>query len=311
MSTTHAGRTLQVPVLFIIFKRLDTTEKVFEAIRKARPAKLYIAADGPRPDKPGEAEQAEATRAIVQKIDWDCEVKTLFQEKNLGCGVGPATAISWLFENEETGIILEDDCLPSQSFFWYCEEVLQKYLHDTRIMQVSGMNPHQGWQYDNDYDYYFSEAGTTWGWATWKRAWKLYDYTIPLFKEIMDKRYIESFHIYKEHVDWMINCMEEAYRKSPNVSWWDFQWEFTKFVNSGLSIVPIVSLVKNIGFGEGATHTFDPIEYALAESSEIQLPLRHPPFVLRDVHSDDRYYQNNMRNGFLKRVKRKVKRLIS
>ncbi len=312
MSITNLteGRILQVPVLFIIFKRLDTAERVFEAIRQARPAKLYIAADGPRPEKPGEAEQTQATRDIIKKVDWDCDVKTLFQDTNLGCGVGPATAISWLFANEEIGIILEDDCLPSQSFFRYCEALLEKYRYDTRVMQISGVNPHKGWKRDADYDYYFSEAGTTWGWATWQRAWQLYSYTIPHFKEVRDKHYIESFHLYKE-VDWMIKCMEDAYQESPDVSWWDFQWEFTKFINSGLSIVPNASLVRNIGFGVGATHTFEPVDYAVADTSELKFPLRQPPFMIRDAQSDERYYQQTMRNGLLKRIKRKVKRMIS
>ncbi|MDJ1485270.1 nucleotide-diphospho-sugar transferase [Cytophagaceae bacterium YF14B1] len=305
------GRTLQTPVLLIIFKRLDTTEKVFEAIRKAKPVKLYVAADGPRATKEGEAEQAQATRDIIKRVDWNCEVKTLFQDHNLGCGVGPSTAISWLFENEETGIILEDDCLPSESFFWYCEELLEKYRHDTRIMQISGVNPLLGWRKDPDYDYYFSEAGITWGWATWRRAWNLYNYTIPHFQEIKDKGYIESFHFYKEKVEWMINCLDEAYRRLPSVSWWDFQWEFTKFSNSGLSIVPNVSLVKNIGFGEGATHTFETVGFAVAETKDITLPLRHPSFVIRDIESDNLYYSQHLRTTLFKKVKKKLKRLLA
>jgi len=313
MSTTHksAKDVLHTPVLLIIFKRLDTTEKVFESIRKVRPTKLYIAADGPRADKPGEAEQTQATRDIVKRVDWDCEVKTLFHDQNMGCGVGPAKAISWLFENEETGIILEDDCLPSQSFFWFCQEVLERYRHDTRVMQISGVNPLKGWVRDPDYDYYFSEAGITWGWATWRRAWKLYDYTIPNFREVMDKRYIESFHLYREKVDWMINCMEEAYQRLPTVSWWDFQWEFTKFSNSGLSIVPRVSLIKNIGFGEDATHTFEPVDFAVAETAELTFPLRHPAFMIRDSQSDNLYYAQHLRSNFLGKVKNRSKRILA
>jgi len=310
MSDKHPSTGLSTPVLLIIFKRLATTEKVFEAIRQVKPQKLYVAADGPRADKAGEAEKAQATRDIIKKVDWECEIKTLFQEQNLGCGVAPATAITWFFEHEQTGIILEDDCLPSQSFFWFCQELLEKYRHDTRIMQVSGVNPQQGWRRDPDYDYYFSEAGITWGWATWRRAWQLYNYNIPHFKEITDKKYIESFHLHREKVTWMINCLDDAYRQLPAVSWWDFQWEFTKFSQSGLSVVPNVTLVKNIGFDADATHTFDIIDYASSETAELAFPLKHPPFIIRDMLSDKRYYDKHLKNSILKKIKNRINKII-
>ncbi|MCU0355758.1 MAG: nucleotide-diphospho-sugar transferase, partial [Cytophagales bacterium] len=173
----------------IVFNRPQTTERVFSAIRKVRPQKLYVAADGPRADKADEAEKTRLTREIATRVDWDCEVKTLFRDENVGCGLGPATAISWLFEQEERGIILEDDCQPSESFFLFCEEVLKRYESDNRVMQVSGMNPLGDWCHDPDYDYYFSEAGITWGWATWRRAWRSYDYYVPNFKEMLHKGY--------------------------------------------------------------------------------------------------------------------------
>jgi hypothetical protein len=305
---TVQSQGIRIPVLFIVFKRADTAQRVFEAIRQARPPRLYVAADGPRPGKEGEAEQTQATRDIVRQVDWECEVKTLFRDQNLGCGVGPATAIDWFFENEEAGIILEDDCLPNQSFFVFCQEIIEKYAADTRIMQVSGVNPQQDWRRDPDYDYYFSEAGITWGWATWRRAWKLYDYTIPHFKEAADKGYLDNFYIVRERVDWVMNCLEEAYRREPYVSWWDFQWEFAKFANSGLSVVPNVNLVTNIGFGADATHTFEDVDFATAASTEMEFPVRHPPFMIRDTQSDKRYHASQ--KSVADKIKQRIKRLM-
>ena len=145
---------LKTAVLFLIFNRPDTTKQVFEAIRKSKPPRLYVAADGPRTDKSGEAEKVEQVRRIAMQVDWNCEVKTLFREENLGCGKAVSSAITWFFKNEEEGIILEDDCLPNQSFFWFCEELLERYRDDMRIMAVSGDNFQKGLA-RNEFIYYF------------------------------------------------------------------------------------------------------------------------------------------------------------
>jgi hypothetical protein len=181
---------LQTPVLFVIFNRLDTTNIVFKAIRKAQPKKLYIAADGPRPGNVSDEEKCTSIRKLVINVDWDCELKTLFREENLGCGLGPASAYDWFFEHEEEGIILEDDCLPDPSFFIYCQELLEKYRHDTKIMHITGSNFQKGWQNDEDYSYYFSSYPHEWGWATWRRAWKLYDFKVQKYPELDKKDYL-------------------------------------------------------------------------------------------------------------------------
>ena len=156
-------------VLFIIFNRPETTQRVFDAIRLAKPTRLYIAADGPRENKTGEKELCEQARKIAQNVDWDCEVKTLFQKENLGCGKAVSHAISWFFENEDMGIILEDDCLPHQSFFKYCEELLEKYKNNDRIGIISGNN-FQKKRKIGSFSYYFSDIVNIWGWATWARS---------------------------------------------------------------------------------------------------------------------------------------------
>src|SRR5258708_10442639 len=248
---------LQTAVLLIIFNRPETTKLVFEAIRTAKPSRLYIAADGPRKNVLSDRENCNAARKIVEHMDWDCKVETRFSDKNLNCGVAPASAFTWFFQHEEEGIILEDDCLPSQSFFWFCQELLERYRHDTRVMHVGGNNFLNGWQKDGDYSYYFSRSGYVWGWATWKRAWKKFDYKI----EGYPKAKLNGFFRY-----YFLNPIEKMYRLrkfnktivgNEYVNWWDYQWDFARYSNSGLAIVPNVNLVKNIGFGESDTHTIN------------------------------------------------------
>ena len=160
---------LETAVLFIVFNRLETTKSVFQAIRKARPQKLYIGGDGARKDKDGEAEKIVAVRKyVMENIDWKCEVKTQFSEKNLGCKYAPASVINWFFKNEEMGIILEYDCLPSQSFFWFCQTLPKKYQDDTRVGDISGTNLLGKYKNGNK-SYHFSNFGNNWGWATWRR----------------------------------------------------------------------------------------------------------------------------------------------
>lgn len=174
---------LNVPVLLLIFNRPDTTQRVFHEIRGASPLQLFISADGPRENKPGEFEKCQITRDIVRQVDWDCEVYTNFRDKNLGCKIAVSSAIDWFFENVEEGIILEDDCLPSFSFFRFCEELLEKYRDDERIMQIGGTNLLSEWQRSDD-SYYFSKYGAIWGWATWRRAWQYYDVNMKLWPEV-------------------------------------------------------------------------------------------------------------------------------
>ena len=240
------------PVLFLIFNRPDTTERVFEIIREQKPSFLYIAADGPRADKNGDAEKCRQTREIINKIDWECEVKTLFRERNLGCKLAVSSAISWFFENVEEGIILEDDCLPSNCFFNYCEILLEKYRHDTRIMHISAENP-----LDisfGDSSYYFSKIPHIWGWASWRRAWQKYDVEFQNFDNFINNNLIEN--VFQEN--YVQKYWNKIFSRVKNgkINTWDYQWTYALFVNHGLSINPNKNMVSNIGFGvEGATHT--------------------------------------------------------
>ena len=156
---------LETPVLFLVFNRPDTTAQVFEAIRQAKPPRLYVASDGAREDKEGELEKVKQVREIVSQVDWNCEVKTLFRDKNLGCKIAVSSAIDWFFEQEEMGIILEDDCLPHPTFFRFCQELLERYRDDERIGMISGNNFQFG-RKCTDYSYYFSMYSHIWGWAS-------------------------------------------------------------------------------------------------------------------------------------------------
>ncbi|MDR1226087.1 MAG: nucleotide-diphospho-sugar transferase [Prevotellaceae bacterium] len=277
--------TLSTPILFLIFNRPDTTQQVFNAIRKAQPKRLYIAADGPRLSRQGESELCEQTRAIIKQVDWDCEIKTLFRDENLGCGLAVSSAISWFFEQEEEGIILEDDCLPSPSFFTYCEEMLQKYRNDTRIMMVSGSNYLVEWK-SQRLDYFFSMFGSNWGWASWRRAWQAYDYNMQRWANPEAREAVRAISPSGQ-------SFAARYRSYTNVfnghaTTWDFQWAFCRYINSGLTIMPSVNLISNIGFGDQSTHTSIVSRAAALPLKELTFPLRNNPIVSYDREFDKR-----------------------
>jgi hypothetical protein len=302
MSSFTPPSPLKTAVLLVIFNRPDTTKLVFEAIRKARPPRLYIAADGPRSDVAGDEAKCMEARRIEHEVDWECEVKTLYSNTNLNCGIGPSTAFTWFFEHEEEGIILEDDFLPSQSFFWFCQELLELYRNDSRVMHIGGNNFLNGWQKDPSYSYYFSKSGHIWGWATWRRAWRMFDYDIRLYPRLKEENYFDSF---------FSTSLEKLYRlrkfdktiASSRVDWWDYQWDFARYINSGLSIVPKINMVKNLGFGNDATHTQnDNSKNAQMVACEIQFPLKSPPFMIRDFESDNRYFKNFLKEALISKL---------
>jgi hypothetical protein len=266
------------PILLIVFNRPEQTRKLMDRIRGIRPKNLFIAADGPRKNRPGDFEKcAEVKKIAISAIDWECEVKTLFREENIGCGLGPSEGITWFFSQVEMGIILEDDCLPSVSFFGYCAELLDRYKNDDRIMMVSGFN-HLGKWHDDSIDYFFSE-GSIWGWATWKRAWSKFDFKLSSYMQLPGKNYLND--IIESQNPGFIRAYEGILNGASDA--WDYQWHFARLVNNGLSIMPSVNLVENIGFDENATHTtwiYNPHKGNRAR--EINLPLRINDFVIMD-----------------------------
>ncbi len=238
---------LKTPILFLVFNRPDTTQKVFDRIREARPPKLYIGADGPRNDK--EAIICQQVRSITEQVDWDCEVITLFREKNLGCGPAVSQAITWFFDHEEMGIILEDDCLPDLSFFHFCETMLEYYKDDMRVWHIGGANFKDTITQDKN-SYYFSMFSHIWGWAGWRNRWQKYRFDIQSYH--LDKslpNYSNDIRIQK----YFIKRQHQVASGKTNT--WDYQYLFAMWENNGLAIVPNVNLVTNIGFGIGATNT--------------------------------------------------------
>lgn len=284
------------PVLFIVFNRPQLTKKVFEAIRKAEPIRLYIAADGPRLQ--GELVKCNQVRDIVKEIDWDCTVQTLFREENLGCKIAVSSAISWFFENEEEGIILEDDCLPSESFFGFCSTLLEKYRFDERIGHIGGCNFQFG-QIKGDGSYYFSELFYIWGWASWKRVWKNYDVDLSLFESFKTNNYIKNTAIYSLFEKYWLDCFENTANK--NIDTWDYQYMFSNIINNRLAIIPNNNLISNIGFGEEATHTKEITVFSNIPTMDIY-NLTHPKFMIPDL-SADKYHMEITTEDMSKRKK--------
>ena len=276
---------LTTPVALLIFNRPDTTARVFEAIRQAKPPKLLVVADGPRADKPDDIEKCKAARAIVEGVDWDCEVLKNYSDLNLGCGKRPATGITWVFEQVEETIILEDDCLPHPSFFRFCQDLLDYYRNDQRIMAISGDNFQFG-RKRTEYSYYFSRYNHIWGWASWRRAWKYFDYDLKLWPKIRKENWITSILENRKVVKYWTKNFQRTYEGDTTV--WDYRWTFACWIQNGLTILPNVNLVSNIGFGEDATHTIaSKSRVANLPVKEMNFPLKHPPFLLRHVEADD------------------------
>ena len=298
---------LKTPVLFIIFKRPDTTAKVFEAIRQAAPPKLYIAADGPRPNVSGEAELCQKTREVVKNIDWDCEVKTLFQDENLGCRLGASGAVTWFFSEEPEGIVLEDDCLPEPSFFQYCQEMLEKYRDDKRIMHITGDNFNFGKEI-GPYSYYFSRYPSLWGWASWRRAWDIYDLEMKLWPEARDNQTLYRIFDSPQEVKFWTKQTQLTYEGK--IDTWDYQWNLVVWLNAALTVTPNVNLISNIGFDSNASHTLDESDKHSAMDVETMIfPLKYPPFVARDAIADRKFFRNILHIFIIKRVLRKIKSL--
>ncbi len=275
---------LNTPVALLIFNRPDTTEKVFEEIRRARPVKLLIVADGPRRDHPGDLEKCAEARRIVERVDWSCQVIRNYAETNLGCGVRPATGISWVFEEVEEAIILEDDCLPHPTFFRYCQELLERYRHDERVMAISGC---KFGQKRSRYSYYFSMFPQSTGWASWRRAWQYYDFAISSLPEALEGGWLKKILTHDGAIRYWTARFKEVYGPDKRHIW-DFQWTFACWVQSGLSITPEVNLITNIGYGPEATHTKNADDsLANLRLEEMRFPLQHPPFIFQDKIADN------------------------
>jgi hypothetical protein len=299
---------MKTAVAFLIFNRPDTTEQVFEAIRQAKPSKLLVIADGPRIDKPGEAEKCAAARAVIERVDWDCEVLTNYADINMGCKQRVSSGLDWVFNTVEEAIILEDDCLPDPTFFGYCEELLDKYRHDTRVVMISGTNLLGEWKPDVQ-DYCFSHIGSIWGWASWRRVWNHYDVNIALWSEPEVKARIRDVIVGSQYLD-ISRIFDDVY--AGKIDTWDFQWLFTRLSQSGLSIIPSKNLVSNLGFRNDGTHNKNEEDpRANMPVSSMSFPLRNPMGFGVDRDFDKTYFKKYWkRNSLFKQYLGKMKKLF-
>lgn len=292
------------PILFLCFNRPEETKKSFSIIEKIKPTKLYIAQDGPRDEE--EKEKTIKVHKIVKDISWPCEIHYLIRDENLGVKRAVNDAIDWFFEAEEMGIVIEDDILPDESFFSFAAQLLEKYKNDTRIMLISGCNlldTHSGYG-----DYFFTKIGAIWGWASWRRVWRIHDKEMkrwnkiendPVAMQILPRAY------WNDRVKKLNNSLEGT------IDTWDYQFTMTRLVNSGLSIIPRWNLIENIGFNEGASHTKNkPSFFKNSKSSISTKNLIHPIVIAPDNEFDlEIYNKSNLNHNISKKesVKQKLR----
>ena len=293
---------LNTPVAFIIFNRPDTTSRVFEMIRQAQPPKLLVIADGARENHPSDLLNCADTRAIIEQVDWDCEVLKNYSDRNLGCRDRVSSGLDWVFTEVPEAIILEDDCLPDPSFFRFCEELLIRYRDDHRIMHISGNNFQSSKSRTNG-SYYFSRYNHCWGWASWRRAWQHYDVDMKLWDVIRDGTWLLDILENKASVkEWNRN-FQKVYDHITDS--WDYQWTFACWLQNGLSILPNTNLVSNIGFSKSATHTFRKNLFANMPTQTLDFPLQHPVAMIRDRKADNVTEHRIYSRSLIARLQRK------
>ncbi len=275
-----------LPVLLVAYKRPELARQAIQAIRRVRPSRLYFAVDGPRPDDREEARVVNRVRALATEIiDWDCEVRTLFRDENRGCALGVSEAISWFFDQERTGVILEEDCIPDPAFFNYARELLERYADDPRIMHISG-NTRVRIE-ESATSYFFSGYPQVWGWATWRDAWRKFQMQHDDFESKLT-RVLNRFDTDQERAYWEPVLRDTFSGKRDS---WAYRWAFTQWLEDGLSTYPTSNMVENIGFGSDATHTglFSETRW-LQPAATDPGDLRHPESVTRRADLDQEVF---------------------
>ena len=275
------------PVLLIIFKRPEQTKRVFDEIRRARPPRLYVAADGPRPNRAGEQEACSMAREVVTLVDWQCDVRTLFHSRNFGSAEAIPTAVDWMFSTEKQGVVLEDDCLPCEDFFSYCDQLLDRYEHDDRVWWINGSNFGLDVLEDSK-GYAFSWYAASWGWASWRRAWEHFGSCrqAGFLPEVKKRFPTDIGNSFLRRTYWRL--MTDYAYQVPN---WDYRWLFTCWVHGALACVPAANLIRNIGFGSDSVHTkscSDP--RASIPCGRLSYPLVEPQSMTPDPVVD-RYFE--------------------
>jgi len=273
------------PILFLIYKRPEITKRVFDEIRKVKPKHFYVSADGPRTDQPGEAEECELTRAVVSIIDWECEVHTCFLPKNLGLKKAVSSALDWFFNEVDEGIVLEYDCLPEPSFFIYCQVMLERYRNDRRIFSICGDNFLTD-KIRGDGDYFYSRFTGIWGWATWKRTWKLWQPDLGNYDKFKELSIIELVLTEKKGQEFWLKTFDKIHSGKNNTSW-AICLVYAQIQNGGYCVTPNTNLVTNIGFGAGATHTLDGEHPYVNIEAGSMTSFKAPTFFIPDLIADN------------------------
>lgn len=290
---------LKVPVVFFVFNRIETTKRVFDAIRRVKPKKLYLVSDAARNAVKGEKEVVDAVRNYIENnIDWECKIFKNYAKENMGCGKRISSGIDWVFSQEEEAIFLEDDCLPDDTFFRYCQDMLEHYRYDDRIFIVSGNNPLVN--YEASKEYLFTKIPVIWGWASWRRSWKFYDYDLktwpverknPVFKKIFP---LKAYWIYMSEFDVLYHHKFDT---------WDYQLLYATVLNHKLNIVPRKSYTQNIGFQEGATHISEAPEWISQEMNSCVFPIAYLEEIEWDEEFDKCYFKQSSKYGMTVKIK--------
>lgn len=297
------------PVAFFVFNRPDVTSRVFEAIRLARPKTLLVVADGPRADRSGEPGKCRAVRSIIETIDWPCELLTNYSETNLGCRLRMSSGLNWVFERVEEALILEDDCLPCDSFFPFCDELVNRYRHDERVIAISGDNFSRGRDFHGQFSYYFSHFPFVWGWATWRRAWAMYDVQMRRWPSARDSGLLASIVATSRAQNYWTYIFNETH--AGRIDTWDYQWLFACWMSGGLGLIPSVNLVSNLGMHDDATHTHCADWKGNLPTAGIRFPLRHPHHVLRNQLADLHHQAEVYSPSPLQRLRLKIARTFT
>ena len=280
---------MKTAVAFIVFSRPETTQRVFERIRKAKPPRLYLIADGPK-DRDQFSICKEVRRIVEEGIDWKCELHKIYSDKNLGCAKRAQTGLDSVFELEDQAIILEDDTLPDHSFFQFCEELLIKFKSEETVFHISGMNLFPQ-IFTNENSYCFTSIINMWGWATWARAWKHYDLRMRDWeKETKRNEFLNKWCLTKSLKKGM-GKMFDLHCNNDDPWTWDYQWFYACWRNNGLGVLSSKNIVSNIGIGPAATHTVTdiPIELLPEKLGSQIFPLRHPDGIKRDFSIEKKY----------------------
>lgn len=299
--------SFNTPVLFIPYDRPEIAEVTFSEIMRVKPRKLYVFIDGIN-KKYYNGEKIQKCKELLNSINWPCKLSTNFQTLNLGAGKAVPEAISWVFQNEESAIILEEDCVPAMPFFSFCNILLEKYKLDTRICMISGNNPSEYFNNTND-SYFFSKYGHIWGWATWKRAWDQYDFVMKDWPKFKETNQLSNIFTNKLEQKYHFQYFDKFYSKKEKHTW-DIQWYYCRIKEYGLSIVPSNNLVMNIGV-QGANSRGRNKAHFIPVNENYRI-ISIPQFVLCNSYYDINHFNQVLytKRFMLIRILKKVWRII-